>query len=46
MPKNETANSDCTHPDGMHLYDATDGEGGELIVMRCTECNRKYVEGR
>lgn len=46
MPENATADSDCAHPDGVYLYDATDSAGGELLVMRCTECDRKYVEGR
>lgn len=36
----------CDHPDGVYLYDASDEEGHELAVFRCTVCNRKYVEGR
>lgn len=35
----------CPHPDGLYLYDATDGEGNELVVFRCTECGQKYLEG-
>ena len=38
--------SDCPHPDGVYLYDATDGDGNDLVVYRCTECGRKYTEGR
>jgi hypothetical protein len=38
--------TECAHPDGVYLYDATDGEGNELVVYRCTECGTKYTEGR
>jgi hypothetical protein len=36
---------ECSHPDGVYLYPATDEEGYELVVFRCTECGQKYVEG-
>lgn len=35
----------CTHPDGLYLYAATDAEGNDLAVFRCAECGAKYVEG-
>ena len=46
MHENVVANSDCAHPDGVHLYDATDGEGGELVVMRCTEYQSSLTNTR
>lgn len=36
---------DCLHPDGVYLYAATDVEGNELAVFRCTDCGAKYIEG-
>lgn len=35
----------CAHPDGVYLYAATDEDGNELSVWRCTECGAKYIEG-
>lgn len=35
----------CSHPDGIFLYPATDGDGYELAIFRCTECGQKYAEG-
>lgn len=35
----------CSHPDGVYLYAATDEDGNEVAVFRCTECGDKYIEG-
>ncbi len=37
--------TECGHPDGTYLYPATDEDGNELAVFRCTECGHKYAEG-
>lgn len=35
----------CAHNDGVYLYGATDEDGNDLAVFRCTECGAKYAEG-
>lgn len=35
----------CDHPDGIFLYAATNEEGDELTISRCTVCGSKYAEG-
>lgn len=38
--------SECAHSGyGEYLYPATDSEGYELAIYRCTECGQKYAEG-
>lgn len=36
---------DCAHPDGVFLRHATDEEGYDVVVFRCTECGDTYHEG-
>lgn len=35
----------CSHPDPVFLYPATDEEGYELAVMKCPDCKHKWAEG-